>query len=97
MDRQTNRSKTVFPPPPPGSGGIIIAISLDVENEIKISSAGKGKGLRTKNYGVISVQRSLVDPFAIFSFQSRQKCRNAHYGDYHKNDNQLEIETMNQT
>jgi hypothetical protein len=58
MDRQTNRSKTVFPPPPPGSGGIIIAISLDVENEIKISSAGKGKGLRTKNYGVISVQRS---------------------------------------
>ena len=49
MDRQTDRSKTVFPTPPPGSGGIIIAISLDVENEIKISSVGKGKGLRTKN------------------------------------------------
>jgi hypothetical protein len=34
--------------------------------------------LGTKPYGVITVQRSLVHPLAISSFQTRHKCREAH-------------------
>ena len=59
-----------------------------------INSAFTGKGLKTKTYGVIIVQQSLVHPFAIFPFQRRHKCREAHY---HKNDNKLHIEIMNQS
>ena len=49
-----------------------------MKNEIKISSKIKENGLKAKPCGVIIVQLSLVHPFAILSFPTRQKCREAH-------------------
>lgn len=40
-----------------------------------LSSEIKEKGLKTKTYGIIIVWEYLVHPFAIFSFQTMQKCR----------------------